>query len=252
MLSKIFVYILLVSCIYTFQNDNLAIKYHDENQVSIIPRNLNNHKKTIIWLHGLGDDANGFVDLFKDKALSPFDDFTKIRLLTAPTMPVTISGGLEMHSWFDLKDFDMNEKSYSFKDVENTTKFLNKILDEEVKHFNGDSLKVMIGGFSQGCAMALHAGLNYAKPLGGIIGLSGFKFKETEFPYKKIGNTPIFLSHGDKDVVFDHKIAHKSYSYNGFADKAKKMKWVLVKDLEHTVNGESMVAVRKFLKKLPI
>ena len=127
-----------------------------------------------------------------------------------------------MNSWFDLKNLNINENTYTFKDVEKSTKFINKILDEEVKHLNGNSLKVMIGGFSHGCAMALHTGLNYAKPLGGIIGLSGFKFKETEFSNTTNANIPIFLSHGEADQVIPHEVAQKSYNYNSWINKAKE------------------------------
>lgn len=45
------------------------------------------HKKSVIWIHGLGDSSNGFLDLFEEMDLTKDD--TKIILANAPVRRVT-------------------------------------------------------------------------------------------------------------------------------------------------------------------
>jgi len=86
------------------------------------------------------------------------------------------------NSWYDIMSLDRSENSYSFEDVKKNSEYVKKCLDEELAILNGDSSKLFIGGFSQGCAMALHNGLTYKEKLGGIIGLSGYLFDQTKLP----------------------------------------------------------------------
>ena len=62
------------------------------------------HKYTMIFLHGLGDSARGFADVFMDERLNIAPDNCKVVLPTAPVQPVTLNGGMAMTSWFDVLD----------------------------------------------------------------------------------------------------------------------------------------------------
>ena len=79
--------------------------------IEIIPENKyiyltpkSEHKYSLIFLHGLGDSAMGFFDVFSD----PQNQFNltppncRIVLPTAPVQPVTLNQGYEMNSWFDV------------------------------------------------------------------------------------------------------------------------------------------------------
>jgi phospholipase/carboxylesterase len=79
-----------------------------------------------------------------------------------------------------------------------------KIIEEEIALI-GDSRKVYVGGFSQGCCMALHA-LKLPKRLGGIIACSGFLFPITEISHEN-AETPIFISHGKLDFTIQWLLA---------------------------------------------
>jgi phospholipase/carboxylesterase len=68
------------------------------------------HKHTVIWLHGLGDSADGFLPVFKGSKI--FGTNTKIVLLTAPIRAVTVNGGMKMNSWFDFRNVEVNETNY--------------------------------------------------------------------------------------------------------------------------------------------
>lgn len=104
-------------------------------------------------------------------------------LLTSPERAVTINGGAVMTSWYDIKSFDkdgLETDRISFLEVEDSYKIVKHHLDEEIKLLGGDSSKVFLGGFSQGCAMSLYSGLVYEKTLGGLIGLSGYFFEKVD------------------------------------------------------------------------
>ena len=83
-------------------------------------------------------------------------------------------------------------------------------IEEEIAKLGGKSENVYIGGLSQGCAMALHVGFGFEKPLGAIVGLSGFKFLETTFSDCNM-NTPVFINHGTSDKTIPYEKALASY-----------------------------------------
>ena len=114
-------------------------------------------------MHGLGDSADGFYPVFSGGD-SPMENSTRVRLLTAPEVPVTLNMGMSMNSWFDIISFDWGPNAYNFNDVERNSQRIRSIIDEEIARLGGKSDRIYIGGFSQGCAMALHCGLSYEKP----------------------------------------------------------------------------------------
>ena len=126
------------------------------------------HTSTLVFMHGLGDSAQGWVDLFLEE-VNPCPSSTKIVLLTAPSVPVTANQGYVMPSWYDILSWDSkgddsdSVRSVSEEDVEKNAIRVNSVLDKEIETLKGDSKSVLIGGFSQGCAMALHTGLSFKK-----------------------------------------------------------------------------------------
>jgi phospholipase/carboxylesterase len=62
---------------------------------------LDKYNKTLIWLHGLGDEGQSFISLF-DEDISPFPSNVKIVLPTAKSRPVTINNGMYCNSWYDI------------------------------------------------------------------------------------------------------------------------------------------------------
>ncbi|CAD8108208.1 unnamed protein product [Paramecium sonneborni] len=190
------------------------------------PENLNDgslilnpkaaHKYSLIWMHGLGDTAFGFMDLFEQLPIVKAE--TKVLLLQAPQRAVTINMGMKCTSWFDIKvlktdsnveHFSNNFKStVSMEEIEDSRKIITNYLDQEIKLVQ--SKNVFIGGFSQGCCMALETGLSYSQRLGGIVGLSGYLFPTTQMnDIQK--ETPILLVHGSQDQMIPCVLSKKSY-----------------------------------------
>ena len=63
------------------------------------------HKHTLVWMHGLGDSAEGFLDFFYNPDPLLPNKNTKVVLLNAPKVPVTCNNGMVMRSWYDNLTF---------------------------------------------------------------------------------------------------------------------------------------------------
>ena len=131
-------------------------KVEDTKDIILTP--TAGHKHTLVWMHGLGDSAEGFLDFFYNPDPMLPNKNTKVVLLNAPCVPVTCNGGMVMNSWYDILTFkpkiEVDEKSIK----ENTERIIKRI-EEEAKVLNGDYSKIFVGGFSQGCCMALNSAI---------------------------------------------------------------------------------------------
>nr|WP_230844509.1 dienelactone hydrolase family protein [Acetobacter pasteurianus] len=107
-----------------------------------------------------------------------------------------------MPAWYDLlaSDLLLREDESGLRDAQ---VYLASLIDQEVAR-GVPSRRIVIGGFSQGCAMSLMTGLRYSSPLAGIAGLSGYlplagqTGRETTEANRA---TPVFLAHGEGDTV---------------------------------------------------
>ncbi|VDP31966.1 unnamed protein product [Soboliphyme baturini] len=88
----------------------------------------------------------------------------------APVAPVTINGGMTMPSWFDLKGLSASSAEDEVG-IKAASKEVQGWLDEEIKS-GIPSNRIILGGFSQGGALALYSGLTYEKPLAGLVAFS--------------------------------------------------------------------------------
>lgn len=184
--------LLSMHCLASFSTVNQHPIYkieqnQKERSITLVPKR--EHKYSLIWLHGLGDSAYGFADVFLDPNLRFLPDNCKVRLLTAPERPVTLNGGMIMNSWYDIlslrgdsiKSVDELFDKYSQSELKESIEIVSKVLDEEVKALNNDPKKVWVGGFSQGCALSLATMISYPRALGGLIGLSGMNAFKVDF-----------------------------------------------------------------------
>jgi len=161
----------------------------------------NNPGATILILHGLGADGNDFVPIAQELDLQ---EVGPVRFLFphAPVMPVTINGGYRMRAWYDIIGFDADAPQDE-AGLRRSQGIVEALLQRE-KERGIPAHRIVVAGFSQGCAMALLAGLRHGERLAGIVGLSGYlplaPMTETE---RSAANrdTPIFLAHGTQDEV---------------------------------------------------
>ncbi|EAR82795.2 phospholipase/carboxylesterase family protein (macronuclear) [Tetrahymena thermophila SB210] len=216
------------------------------DDIYLIPKGQHTH--TLVWMHGLGDTAEGYLDFFGESS-SPTPDNMKIVLLTAPTRKVTINMGMQMPSWFDFKAFQVNEQNFhqaiGVEEANESAQRIQQVLNEEIAKLNGDSKKVFLGGFSQGGCMTLRAGLTFDKPLGGLIVYSGFLFP-TIVDHESNKNTEILISHGEQDPLLPW--AQSKQSYTKLNEQTHKVRWEIIKNLQHTFNERSLIVFQEFVK----
>lgn len=156
---------------------------------------------TIIILHGLGADGNDFVPIAQEldlEALGP----VRFVFPHAPIMPVTINGGYRMRAWYDI----LGTEEQGIQDeagLRGSQKLVEALLAREQERGIAPG-RIVLAGFSQGCAMSLLTGLRYPHRLAGIAGLSGYlPLGRSTRAERSSANerTPIFLAHGTHDEV---------------------------------------------------
>ncbi len=161
-----------------------------------------NPTAAVIWMHGIGDHGSSFVPLVPEFDLS---DCPPIHFIFphAPVRPVTANAGYQMNAWFDIYGgFDAGDREDA-GGVQDSKRLIEQLIEEQKA--NGIAAdKIILAGFSQGCAMALETGLCYPEKLGGVIGLSGYIPQLEAFEDRRHAanqDTPVFLAHGSFDPV---------------------------------------------------
>ena len=160
-----------------------------------------NPTAAVIWLHGLGADGNDFAGLVPELDLSACP---AIRFIFphAPSMPVAINGGYVMPAWYDIHGADLLSRQDD-AGIRRSEQAIQALMAQEIARGIAPE-RMVLAGFSQGCAMALHTGLRYPQKLAGIMALSGYLPLAEAFAAERAGvnaDTPIFMAHGSQDSV---------------------------------------------------
>ena len=161
-----------------------------------------------IWLHGLGADASDFLPLAQYlTARHPWH----MVLPHAPERAVTANGGAWMPAWYDFYHWDWQGPEDTPGIAESEMAIHHLIADAQRAGFQAH--QIILGGFSQGAALALYTGLRYPEILGGVISLSGY-LPQASSPQAAPSETaqallPIFVAHGDTDPIIPLWIMEK-------------------------------------------
>ncbi|PIC50736.1 hypothetical protein B9Z55_001523 [Caenorhabditis nigoni] len=165
------------------------------------------HKGTIIFLHGLGDQGTGWADAFSTEARH---DNIKAICPHSAERSVTLNMGMRMPAWYDLFGLDATAREDA-DGIQAAAQYVHHLIDEEI-NAGIPADHIAVGGFSMGGALAIYAGLTYPKKLGAIVGLSSFFLQRQKFPGSYTANnaTPIFLGHGSQDFLVPLQIGQMS------------------------------------------
>ena len=157
----------------------------------------NNCIGTLIFLHGLGDSGSSWRFFAND--IKKYIKNIRIILPSANKNKILVDNSARP-CWFDITEFPISMNYIdNGKYLNDSLERIHKLINEEIAKGIKPN-KIFLGGFSQGAAMSLIAGLKYPLKLGGIIMLSGWIFKNTDLLNYSL-NLPIFIGHGDKDKV---------------------------------------------------
>lgn len=202
---------------------------------------------SIILMHGLGADGNDFVSIVNELDLSAVGP-VRFVFPNAPVIPVTINGGYAMPAWYDIVAADLasREDEGGLRRSRGAIEAL--IANEKARGIPAD--RIVIAGFSQGCAMALLTGLRHAERLAGIVGLSGYlPIASTTAAERHAANhsTPVFMGHGTRDGVVP--MARAIEARNALTALGYEVEWHSY-PMEHSVCMEEIADINAFLLRV--
>lgn len=155
----------------------------------------------VIWLHGLGADGYDFVPIVPELDLSPA---LSVRFVFphAPVRPVTLNGGAPMRAWFDLLGLDRSA-AQDESGLRAAAALIGGCIDAQLAAGVARQ-RIVLAGFSQGGAVALHVGLRQREALAGIMALSAYLPLEAQLAREltPAGRaTALLMCHGTRDAV---------------------------------------------------
>ncbi len=206
-----------------------------------------NPNATVIWLHGLGDDGHGWSEVVPGLRLPPA---MAVRFLFphAPMMPVAINNGFVMRAWYDIRDAELHARA-DLEGVRRSQAQLEALIAREKTRGVPDA-RIVLGGFSQGGAIALYTGLRHRERLAGIVALSTYLIDARGLATEAAPanrDVPIFMAHGTHDPVV--RLAWAELSRKALVDAGWKVDWH-VYPMEHAALPEEIEAVGAFLRKV--
>jgi len=167
-------------------------------------------RASVIWLHGLGADGNDFVPIVDELGLGA-DHGIRFVFPNAKTRPVTINNGMTMRAWYDIKGMAIADKQDA-EGIRDSAAEIEQLIAREAERGVAPE-SIVIAGFSQGGAIALHTGVRHADRLAGIMGLSTYlPLADSLATEASDANraTPVLMAHGSQDPVVPVQLGQAS------------------------------------------
>ncbi len=202
---------------------------------------------SVIILHGLGADGTDFLPMCEQLDLAAIGP-VRYLLPRAPVRPVTINGGHRMRAWYDVLGAQLDKREDE-TGLRATRRQVQQLIDREVAR-GIPARRIVLGGFSQGCAMTLLAGLRYPQRLAGLLGMSGYlplAASTAADRHAANADVPVFLAHGQRDGVIglDRAVA----SRDALAKLGYRVDWHEY-PMEHSVCMEEVEAINAWLRRV--
>ena len=217
---------------------------YEQAPLELIRGDSHEVRASVIWLHGLGADGYDFAPVVDMLNLAQ----VRFILPHAPSMAVTRNNGYVMPAWYDLYA-PSESKPEDLAGITRSEGYLNSLIDNEIKRGIASD-KIVLAGFSQGGAIALHTATRYPKKLAGVLALSTYlPLNSTLAKQAHAANlaTPIFMAHGRTDdiIILDRALASRlCLEETGFA-----VQWHEY-PMAHSVCAEEINDIRLFLTEL--
>jgi len=202
---------------------------------------------SIIWLHGLGADGHDFEPIVPELGLSG-PPAVRFIFPHAPYRPVTVNGGHVMRAWYDIA-IDARGFRQDEAHIRESEQGLRRLIEQE-RERGIDSRHIVLAGFSQGAAVALHTGLRYPEPLAGIMALSMPVPLPERIPSEldpANAHVPVFLAHGTQDQVVPFPMGE--YGRRLLEQVGLPVEWHSY-PMDHTVSREEIAHIRAWLARI--
>ncbi|MEL0082921.1 MAG: alpha/beta fold hydrolase [Gammaproteobacteria bacterium] len=165
---------------------------------------------SVIWLHGLGASGHDFEPIVPELKL-PESLAVRFIFPHAPERPVTINNGMVMPAWYDITGLDFDKRA-DLDGFVNSGALVEAFIASEIDK-GIPAERILLAGFSQGGALALHTGLRYPQRLAGVMALSTYLATGTSLAEEgSLANRdiPILYAHGLQDPMIPLGQAMKS------------------------------------------
>jgi len=199
---------------------------------------------SVIWLHGLGADGSDFVPLVPELGL-PDAVAPRFVFPNAPIRPVTVNNGMAMRAWYDIYGRGIRDREDAVGIRASANLALTLIEQECAAGIS--PRRIVLAGFSQGGAIALHAGVRRVQPLAGILALSTYLPLAATLAAEAAPASrpvPILMCHGLYDDVVPLQLARQSLMAlqgQGFAAQLQEY------PMQHSLCAPEILAIRQWL-----
>jgi phospholipase/carboxylesterase len=202
---------------------------------------------SIIVLHGLGADGTDFLPLADEIDLAQVGPVRWV-LPRAPVRPVTINGGYRMRAWYDILGSDLARREDE-AGLRESAALVHALVDREIAR-GVPAGRIVLAGFSQGCAITLLAGLRYGQRLAGLAGLSGYLPLAATTAAERHGanaDVPVFIAHGRNDGIVP--LARGEAARDALRGLGHDVEWHDY-PMEHSVCIEEVQALQSWLGRV--
>jgi phospholipase/carboxylesterase len=230
-------------------HDNAVMSYrtHETPDAIVLAPTTSTPTASVVWLHGLGADGHDFVPIVPDLRL-PADLGVRFVFPHAPMRPVSLNRGLPMRAWYDIKELSIGAAEDA-AGIGDSAARVDEYLQRE-RALGIAANRIVLAGFSQGGAMALHSGLRAAETLAGVLALSTYLPLRDRLTGEASGAnrlTPILMCHGRHDPVLTIQIGRLSRDAllrQGYAVEWKEY------DMQHQVCAEEIDDITQWLQRV--
>lgn len=204
----------------------------------------------IIWLHGLGADGSDFVDVVPHLGLSEQHAIEFI-FPHAPHRPITINAGYMMPGWYDIVAID-DKAPQDEKGIKQSEQELREIIQLAISR-GIPSQRILLMGFSQGGALAIHTALRFEQPLAGVGVLSAYLPLHDAIAKEKHAaneSISIFMAHGLNDSIVPYRLGQQSFTW--LQNAGYSPSWHTY-SMEHTVCMQELADIGHWInRQLPL
>ena len=206
---------------------------------------------TVIVLHGLGADGNDFVPIAEELDLSALGP-VRFVFPHGPTRPVTINGGHVMRAWYDIFGAELGpggEKKEDAAGLRDSHALVEALIAKE-RARGIPAARIVLAGFSQGCAMTFMSGLRHGERLAGLLGMSGYlPLAALTAGERSAANAdvPIFQAHGTADPVIP--IARAIQSRDALRALGHEVEWHAY-PMAHSVCAQEIADINRWLLRV--
>jgi phospholipase/carboxylesterase len=204
-------------------------------------------RAAVIWLHGLGASGDDFAAIVPELDLA---GCPSIRFVFphAPSMPVTINGGYVMPAWYDILGTESARREDE-AGIRRSALAVEALIARELSR-GIPADRIVLAGFSQGCAMVLHTGLRYPQRLAAIMALSGYLPLGSDLAVQCSDanrSIPVFMAHGLNDPMI--VLSRAEASRNALLALGYAVQWHTY-PMQHSVHPAEIRDISHFLQSV--